>query len=226
MKASAATLFASLLFSPAFAWPAEITSSRTLGTTVIVVKGKIEMGDQFKFESAAHGLTSGIVLLNSDGGSLQAGIGIGRAIRRRGLSTWVSSLQGRCASACGFAWLAGTPRMLDGRAQIGFHAVSTKTNGKIEITAAGNALAGGYMREIGLSDSVIEYATTAGPNSIRWLTSADALRIGLPVEYINVNKLVADPVDSQTLALKKVKTIRVRPDPNTGMLRLFERSDD
>ena len=54
---------------------------------------------------------SGIVF-NSDGGNLLAGIEIGKTIRLKSFATAV--LDGlRCASACAFAWLGGSPRFME-----------------------------------------------------------------------------------------------------------------
>ncbi len=58
--------------------------------------------------------------LESDGGNLDAGIEIGRAIWFREAATVVE--EGTCASACALAWLAGRPRYMAPKARIGFHA--------------------------------------------------------------------------------------------------------
>ncbi|MEM1148991.1 MAG: hypothetical protein AAGI03_00330 [Pseudomonadota bacterium] len=68
------------------------------------------------------------VLLNSDGGDLSAGIALGRAIRASGMETRVGiyrpmdhPLPGSCLSACAYAFLGGTQRILAPESQLGFH---------------------------------------------------------------------------------------------------------
>jgi hypothetical protein len=66
-------------------------------------------------------LTKAVVVFNSDGGNLQAGIEIGKTIRLKSFANAV--LDGfRCVSSCAFAWLGGSPRFMQRGAKIGFHA--------------------------------------------------------------------------------------------------------
>ena len=87
-------------------------------TTIISVKGEIKPGDDEKFTGMADGKGDAVVILDSPGGNVLAGIQIGEAIRRNGYSTLVPrGLQ--CASACALAWLGGRTRLMaprrDGR---------------------------------------------------------------------------------------------------------------
>lgn len=163
---------------------AEFVSSRWGEHLVIVVTGKILPGDDAKMDAAIGDAKAGMVLLNSRGGDIKAGVGIGRAIRKRGFGSWVSSQQGDCTSACAFAWLGGAPRMMDPDARIGFHPASWVNRGKVEVSAPGNGLLGAYMRDLGLPDNVILHTLAVSPESLIWLTPRDARMIGLDVEYI------------------------------------------
>ena len=176
-----------LAFSTTAGCPAEITRFAAYGTSIILVKGRIEPDDDIKFAKVAGEVSNGIVLLNSDGGYLRPAIQIGRIVRSKGLATWVATLEGQCASACGFIWLAGTPRMMDIGSKVGFHAAYTMDGGRPSITGAGNAVVGGYMRELGLSDTAIVYATTAGPEAIKWLSFEVAKEIGLDVRQVSAD---------------------------------------
>lgn len=170
----------------AAAHAAEIKRYDFQGKPFVVVKGPLVTADVERFRTAVSGVTSGTVLMQSEGGSLYAGIEIGKTIRMRGLATWVSSHEGPCMSACAFAWVAGTPRMIDATAKIGFHAAYIWENGKPVMTGSGNALVGAYLRDIGLSDAAIFYATQARPESMKWLTKEDAAQIDLTIEYLNI----------------------------------------
>jgi hypothetical protein len=90
----------------------------------VAVDGRFEAGDEIKFRTQVGRLTKAVVVFNSDGGNLQAGIEIGKTIRLKSFATAV--LDGfRCASSCAFAWLGGSPRFMQRGAKIGFHAAYT-----------------------------------------------------------------------------------------------------
>jgi hypothetical protein len=61
----------------------------------------------------------------------------------------------------------------------------------VAASAVGNAVLGGYLSQIGLSDRAIIYITQTAPTSMTWLTLADAERVGIDVA-------VYDPDDKQT----------------------------
>lgn len=164
---------------------ADIEVHEFQGVPIITVSGPMVNDDVERFRAVVAGVSSGTVLLNSNGGSLYAGIEIGKAIRMRGLATWVSSQQGPCMSACSFAWVAGTPRMLDKMSQVGFHAAYVWEAGKPVTTGSGNALVGAYLRDLGLSESAIFYATDAKPDAMKFLSSQDAVAIGLSLKYLD-----------------------------------------
>ena len=86
---------------------------------IVRVEGPLLPGDDSEFWSRVGSLTKAIVSFNSDGGSVLAGIAIGKAIRLKSFGTVV--LDGkRCASACALAWLGGTPRFMGSSALVGF----------------------------------------------------------------------------------------------------------
>lgn len=67
------------------------------GLEVIAVSGTIEAGDDAAFRKLAVASDRAVVLLNSGGGNLKAGLG--KAIRLRGFATAVAP-DALCASAC------------------------------------------------------------------------------------------------------------------------------
>jgi hypothetical protein len=147
---------------------------------LVAVDGRFEGGDEIKFRTEVGRLTKAVVVFNSDGGDLQAGIEIGKTIRLKSFATAV--LNGfRCASSCAFAWLGGSPRFMDRGAQIGFHAAYTFSGGRASESGVGNALVGSYLTQIGLSETAVVYITRAAPTQLTLLTLQDAQRIGIDV---------------------------------------------
>jgi hypothetical protein len=145
--------------SPAFA--AIITIERPnygSGMTIVAVSGDLEASDGTQFKSKTSALSRAVVLLQSDGGSVLAGIEIGEAIRLKGFQTLVV---GRCASACALAWLGGTQRFMKAGAQIGFHAAYDADSRRESGVA--NAIVGAYLNRIGLPYSAVIYITMATP---------------------------------------------------------------
>jgi tetratricopeptide (TPR) repeat protein len=146
----------------------------------VAVDGHFEAGDEIKFRTEVGRLTKAVVVFNSDGGNLQAGIEIGKTIRLKSFTTAV--LNGfRCASSCAFAWLGGSPRLMERGAQIGFHAAYTLNEGRASESGVGNALVGSYLTQIGLSEAAVVYITRAAPTQLTLLTLQDAERIGIEV---------------------------------------------
>jgi hypothetical protein len=152
-------------------------------SSLIVVQGNLEPGDEKKFIDVALSTSNAVVVLNSNGGSLVAGIEIGKAIRLKGFTTLVPS-DAQCASACASAWLGGRVRAMSDGAKIGFHAASFKENG--QITSAGNALVGAYLNQLALPTTAIIYISETPPGEIRWLTFADAEQQGIEVRKLEI----------------------------------------
>jgi len=98
-----------------------------------IAEGRLDDGAPERFEAFIDAAEATYqVLLSSNGGSLEAGERLGRAIRARGLGTlvadrnWLSSATGAgsgadCLSACAYAFLGGTTRSVPEGNRIGFH---------------------------------------------------------------------------------------------------------
>jgi hypothetical protein len=145
-------------------------------TNVVIVGGELLPGDGDVFRARTSGLANAVVIFWSVGGNLMAGIEIGEIIRAKGFNTFVTY---RCASACALAWLGGVHRSMTPDALIGFHAASDSQSG--EVTGVGNAVMGAYLNKIGLRYEAVAYITSASPDSITWLTMADAQQFGIEV---------------------------------------------
>ena len=145
-------------------------------TTVIIVGGELLPGDGAVFQKRTSGISKATVMFWSVGGDLMAGIEIGEAIRAKGFETFVTY---RCASACALAWLGGVTRSMTPDALIGFHAASDARSGKV--TGVGNAVMGAYLNKIGLRYDAVAFITSASPETVTWLTVAEAKQYGIEV---------------------------------------------
>lgn len=162
---------------------------------VIIVEGELLPNDSTQFRAKASLFQKAMVVFRSDGGNLFAGIEIGRIIRLRGFTTWVPSGV-RCASACAAAWLGGSKRLMGRAALIGFHAAYRSDQGIPLESAPGNAVLGGYLRDIGLSDQAIIYITGTPPTSMTWLSLRDAAQLGIEVATFDPDIKSASPDDT------------------------------
>jgi hypothetical protein len=170
------------LSSPADA--AQITNEKNdLGEDYLSISGKIEREDGRKFTQLALAGNASVVFLESGGGSIEAAIEIGRAIRLKGMTTVVAQAD-RCVSACGLIWLAGERRLLTPGARVGFHATYTTTDMVRRESGVGNALVGRYLTLLNLPERAVIFATIAGPNEINWLDASNERASGIALEVL------------------------------------------
>lgn len=162
------------------------------------IEGTIEEGDDKRFVDQVLGVDFAVIFLSSDGGNIGAAIRIGQAIRLKGFGTGV--LDGTlCASACGLIWLAGQPRFMTERTQIGFHAAYDLTDGTPRERGAPNAVVGAYLGALGLSQRAILYVTAASPDQMQWLTIADASAFGIDVQQLDIpSGPMGGPIESRS----------------------------
>ena len=171
--------------SRAIAADISILDKSTTGT-MIAIEGDLELGDGEKFATLIRAPGPGLVIFNSNGGNLLAGLRIGELARSRGFSTLV--LDDRtCASACALAWLGGERRFLGPNARLGFHAAYASKDGTNQISGSANALVGAYLDRLNIPYEAIYELTDAGPESIRWLTVDEANRLGIPARLFQLN---------------------------------------
>ena len=170
---------------------AQTTSAQ--GTKFIEITGELVLGDEKTFNNIAVSLDDAIVLLNSPGGKEYVGIQIGKTIAIKGFKTAVPPST-MCASACGLIWLAGHTRAVFDTSRLGFHAMYTNPTGKADVSSSGNALVGSYLHQLGFNESVVIYVTDAQPDSMQWLTEADAKSIGLEAMFFKAEEPQPKPV--------------------------------
>lgn len=151
------------------------------------------------------------IVFDSPGGSLAGGVALGRFIRNRGYDTALEEnveeefltggLNGStslryvatdtmCASACAIAFLGGRSRSITPNAHFGVHQFYS-TNGNLgdSVTQVKMTELALYIEEMGVDRRLLDFATSAGPNSMRWLGDREVreLRIDntrpLPAEW-------------------------------------------
>jgi hypothetical protein len=123
-----------------------------------------------------------------------------------------------CSSACAFAFLGGRTTHLYRASRLGFHAVYIRDGEKPQVTSAGNALVGGYLKELGLSDEAIMYVTSAAPESMNWIDEDLSRRLGLGIDFVDQERrwryakgffFVGPNINGQTITIQKVSDCRL-----------------
>ncbi|WP_431484217.1 COG3904 family protein [Pseudomonas solani] len=190
-----APLFAALAFASSTAL-ADVTKDASCQTAAgcYTIAGTITNEDAAAVARIAASLKDqGVVgpkfLLNSGGGSLFAGIEIGKSLRQMRALAMVT-LNSQCASACVFI-LAGASRRATYGA-VGIHRPYTEQVGNIDIAQAQveyrdtQAKARAYLQDMNLSDDLYEAMVRIPSEQIQVLTPEELARFGLdkndPVE--------------------------------------------
>ena len=107
-----------------------VTPLANSDTALATVEGGFVLEDIQAFRQRVVSQPKAIIAFQSDGGSVIAGIEIGKIIRLRNFATLVPD-NSRCASACALAWLGGAVRFMGPEAQIGFHAAYVVRSGAL-----------------------------------------------------------------------------------------------
>jgi hypothetical protein len=184
---------------PSFGAEIKIDPASPKEFPAILISGVFEDGDDKKFTALALDIDNAMVLFESPGGNLLAGLNIGRAIRLKEFATAVDAGV-ECASACGLAWLGGIKRYAHPDARIGFHAAYIENNGQATETGAGNALVGAYLNQLSLPQSAIVYLTSAPPHDMEWLPLQEARNYGIDLEMIGGPEPGADAAPADATA--------------------------
>lgn len=138
----------------------------------ILLAGGINDGSAEQLERALQMAPSvSTIVLASGGGWIREGEMLADVIRHRGLNTYV---EGRCASACTIAFLAGKERASAPSAQLGFHASRSVGNIEAEALPSETARIVSIYREAGLPESFIRKAVST-PSGEMWFPSHQEL---------------------------------------------------
>src|SRR5690349_1017774 len=80
-----------------------VTLTPQEGPAVVLVRGELSLSDAPRFARKTEDIKEAVVLLESPGGTMFAGLSIGKTIRDKGFDTAVPSSVS-CISACALAW--------------------------------------------------------------------------------------------------------------------------
>lgn len=175
--------------SPTFAASfGKIDAFSSAEVTSILLYGPIQAGDMNELLSlqGSNKTKTTVLFLESPGGDATEGLLIAKFVHNLNWDTAVVK-DAKCFSACATIWIAGHKKYLSSTALLGFHDVYDKSGP----SAPGNALVGSFYGQLGLSDRVIEYLTSAPPDKINSVDMAIASSIGLGV--IDFDKLMDSP---------------------------------
>jgi hypothetical protein len=155
------------------------------------LSGPIEAGDAAVFAaflSRPRPTKIAVLYLSSLGGTLEAGLAIGRMVRRAGLTTAVNATQTECDSACTFIFAGGVRRHyvngdkvfagFTGMSGLGYHPVTRRGNRTTPNVKALEAtdLARRFFIEMG-QPGAAALADLAGINSVYRPSGAMALQL-------------------------------------------------
>ena len=160
------------------------------GRPGIVAVGQITMDTPSEF--AAVPVSPGTqVYLNSPGGNVGAAVSLGNLFRSRGVTAVVAgvtetgvSMPGSCYSACVYALVGASRRVVPGRSRVGIHRMQAATEDltgsyeRAEHRAAASTLMG-YTARMGVDPSMIASAERTPSASIHVLTQRELRRWGV-----------------------------------------------
>lgn len=177
------------MLAPTVAHAADFSVDTSHDATVVNIVGEIEATDGIKFAAVASKVTRKkpvLVLLNSPGGNVLAGLEIGSMIHSKGWSTGVlDHSDTECASACTDIWLAGKTRLFSPGTKIGMHSASKDVDGKRVRADDANMVRAAYYVSLGLRASTAVAILKPDPDSIMWLTPAIANALHISCDQVS-----------------------------------------
>lgn len=178
------------------------------------------------------------ICLNSPGGDLAGGIDLGRYIRKLGLDTCLAPSYSRvpanrmasedvfaknviCASACAFALVGGTNRLIEDQAKLGVHQFFGKSgqigDANTQLTVV--ALAG-YLEEMGINRELLDIASLTPAHDMYWLSSAEIRRLRIDNSTVEMSNWRLEALNDGTVVAMIKQT---KPDTqNQVTLMLYK----
>lgn len=161
--------------------------------TCVVASGEIVPGSVGEFSRLLKSTPVApgtLVVFNSPGGDLAAGLKLGVLIRRAGLDTRVQAIDARtqawlpgaqCASACAYAFLGGAARTVPRDASYGVHQFRAASGVNISL-ARGQQLTAAildYLDAVQVSPRLASEALKADAHRVRWLKPDELSSLGV-----------------------------------------------
>lgn len=177
MKSLLPTLFACSIFTTS-AFALEYQVQRTSDLSYVVVSGLFAHDENLNpFLDAVRANGTSFVVFDSPGGSTYAAMKLGRIIRAEGLNTFQIRRM-ECASACALAFLGGVERWAE-PGSVGVHRSSFSPDLTMDREQAvagiqeGTADILAYLREMGVDQSLLEFALRYDQSDIRYLSASE-----------------------------------------------------
>lgn len=163
--------------------------------------------------------------LNSEGGDIEAAIGIGRQLRRIGATTlmWEGA---QCVSACVFVLAGATRRILAGR--IGIHRPYSVRTDQRRYDAIQQdqrrlaKLAKDYLEDVNVSPSLYDAMVRIPPEKMRLLSRADLDLYGI-TDVDMVEQELEDASEARKYGLPKTEYLRRKAQVNVTCAREHRR---
>ena len=151
----------------------------------VVLSGVIDPGAPARLaaELSRQNVRTGDVYLNSRGGSLAAGMALGRLFRRYSMSTYIGSkTQGGepssgCFSACVYAFIGGSSRYMTENDSLGIHRFSTAapTENDLERAQLVSGELARYISDMGVDVRLFQIASRVPSASMYRLSLREAV---------------------------------------------------
>jgi hypothetical protein len=150
-----------------------------IASDLVWLKGEIDKSDYEKFYNATMAIPPGkaMVILDSPGGNVLAGVAIGGLIHANSYTTIVDN-GAVCVSMCSAIWLAGKRRFIEAGAFLGFHSTSIAGTR----SESGNQVMREYYHNIGLRSDAIDVLLSYDPRTVNWLSVELSRVLGITYE--------------------------------------------
>lgn len=185
--------FLALMLAGVLSTPAKALIFLSERDGVATLSGIFETGDEKTFAAflaQPRATRLRVLYLDSFGGSIAAGVQIGRMVRKAGLVTAVDAAAARCDSACTLIFAGGVRRHYVGgagvfegfsaRSGLGFHPAHMRDPAwtRAEYSERGTAIMAAHYRAMG-APRTMELMTQAGFTTMFRPNGATALRVGI-----------------------------------------------
>lgn len=179
------------------------------------------------------------IALHSPGGSLAAGMELGRLIRETGATTFVAKTvqmleeglehyeeteEGICASSCAFAFMGGTERFVDDDGKLGVHQFYSRGEDEVpsEIVQVLAGLTLFHTIEMGVDPRVIVAASGTASDQIYWFDKEELVTFGLDTSISRTEPWKLEPYKSGVV----LNTVQHETVRRSVSITLFCRVDD
>ncbi len=170
--------------------PDELDRFMNNGVSRLFIEGAIEGSTPAQVEKILSSYDGEMdVFINSQGGSLVAGLQTGKVLRKYRATTYVGKYRltgkvgnsprvyeiepGRCESACAFAFLGGHYRiMYSSQSKFGVHRFWSVAGPKVDDLDSGQVITAAivnYLSEMHIDSALMNYVVSAGKNEMKYL---------------------------------------------------------